>query len=399
MMKVVIEAYGAVHCAGTTVDDLSELIINHRCLSQIVQNGYVQRPAFPLSEIIEDKLKRLASDYPYYAQSDRVVKMTLLALHQLFEQFPEVQLNGKGIICIGTSRGCTGLLEYHHQYFLNNYRCSPYSSPFTTNGIISSSIAYQLKQIHLTAVDVSQTCSSSAQALLTAVAWLKAGMADWAIAGGVDAPLTSFTFAQTAALGIYTSYTDTFPCRPFNAERKNTFALGEAAVLFLLKPEHKATYHLLHVLGAGFAYEPPPSPTGIDRSGDVFKRAMKQALNEGAGNIDVIFPHAPGTVFGDEAEYRALTSIFSDATPIFASKYLTGHTYGASFALNILFFLACTHKQISFTYPFPVYINQHIKLKQPRYALINAAGFGGNVVSMVLDAGKFAHHTAEAKTS
>ena len=63
---------------------------------------------------------------------------------------------------------------------------------------------------------------------------------------------------------------------------------------------------------------------------------MKMALKDaGISKVDSIVMHAPGTIQGDENEYKAVKKIFGDELPhLISTKYATGHSFGASGALE-----------------------------------------------------------------
>ena len=98
-------------------------------------------------------------------------------------------------------------------------------------------------------------------------------------------------------------------------------------------------------------------------------------------SIDAIVMHAPGTVAGDMSEYKAIQKVFGGAMPMLTStKWKTGHTFGASGMLSVeLAVLMLRHQEFIAT-PF---FGRSSKCQLHRI-LVNAVGFGGNAVSVLL---------------
>jgi 3-oxoacyl-(acyl-carrier-protein) synthase len=98
--------------------------------------------------------------------------------------------------------------------------------------------------------------------------------------------------------------------------------------------------------------------------------------------VDVIIMHAPGTIKGDVTEMRAIEKIFGTEIPLLTTnKWKVGHTFGASGMLSIE--MALLMMQYNQFVPVPFVMQQ--KPKRPiEKILINAVGFGGNAVSILL---------------
>jgi 3-oxoacyl-(acyl-carrier-protein) synthase len=94
--------------------------------------------------------------------------------------------------------------------------------------------------------------------------------------------------------------------------------------------------------------------------------------------------HAPGTIKGDLTEYRAVEKVFGSKLPLLTSnKWKIGHTFGASGILSLeLAILMLQHNQFVGV-PFAKKQEQTQSIKK---VLVNAVGFGGNAVSILLKA-------------
>ncbi len=290
------------------------------------------------------------------------------------------------LINIGSSRGATESWERFYKDYAKTGKLRPTSSPLTTQAHISSAIASMLETDYSFAIDHSLTCSTGSAALVNAVAWLKSGMSIYALIGGSEASNTDFTLAQINALGIGSKYKGRYPCRPFNEEMENSFVLAEGAGLALLELTEEEDLQLGDIIieNIGYAQTTPPSLTGIDPAGIPLQKAMKMALENTNSKPDLILAHAPGTVKGDRAEFNAIRAVFPENTPaIYSSKWITGHTYGASGMLNLSLAMKIFNGFIPADYPYETYA-PYIHPEKISSMIINSTGFGGNAVSILL---------------
>ena len=111
---------------------------------------------------------------------------------------------------------------------------------------------------------------------------------------------------------------------------------------------------------------------------------MEMALNNaGITEVDSIVMHAPGTVKGDESEYKAITKLFGVKMPhIISTKYLTGHSFGASGALSMELAILMLQEQQLIKFPYDSMTCG--KPQKVKTIMVNATGFGGNAVSIIL---------------
>ena len=376
----------------------------------------------PLSEAVKNEIDQLKNSDPKYTNLDDSV------LYALYASRKAVGQAGWSVDCardhirfginIGSSRGATTLFEKYHQEFLQDRRASTLSSPTTTLGNISSWVAHDL-QTQGPEISHSITCSTALHALLNGVAWIKSGMTDRFLVGGSEAPLTPFTLAQMKALKIYAKNganpvviaehrhqagiepvlssgsrtgsaadalgptTALWPCQALNLSKKqNTMILGEgASVACLEKGIRKNTLAIIE--GVGYATEVLRHNTSISTDAECFQRSMRMALgNTETEEVDVIVMHAPGTIKGDLSEYRAIQKVFGrDMPALTTNKWKIGHSFGASGMFNIELALLMLEHQKFIKVPFIDYPTIPKKIKK---VVVNAVGFGGNAVSVLL---------------
>lgn len=179
---------------------------------------------------------------------------------------------------------------------------------------------------------ISTACTSGARALISAARWLRAGLCDAVICGGVDSlsPLTINGFAALEVLsdGI---------ANPFSANR-NGINIGEAAALFIMTrdDDFDSKMQLLGYGASSDAYHmSSPRPDGLGAA-----QAFQTALNHAhlsAQDIGWINLHGTGTHHNDSMESQAVAQIFGNQVAITSTKPLTGHTLGAAGAIEAAF--------------------------------------------------------------
>ena len=184
---------------------------------------------------------------------------------------------------------------------------------------------------------VSSACASGALALGAALAALRGGEVELAIAGGADA-LCQTTYAGFNALRSV----DEAPCRPFRGSRAG-LSLGEGAGVLVLETVASARRRgvpaLAEVAGAGASCDAyhmtAPMPDGTAAAG-----AARQALEDAGltpAAVDFVNAHGTGTPHNDAAEWSALRVVLGERAarvPVEATKALVGHLLGSAGALE-----------------------------------------------------------------
>ena len=367
---------------GSTPNEVWENYLKETTLIQDIQLGTKTVPAVALNEQQKQAVNSIIESDARYNNLDNSVLYALLASRAALEQSRWDQKDVFGIN-IGSSRGATDLFEKHHSEFLETGKTAIQASPATTLGNISSWVAQDLKS---TGPEISHsiTCSTALHALLNGVAWLRAGMADKFLVGGSEAPLTPFTIAQMQAMKIYSSFGTEYPCRAFDLDKKvNTMVLGEGAASACLELG-KVPNALAYIEGIGYATETLKHSVSISDDAECMQKSMQMALKDTPlDEIDVIVMHAPGTIKGDLSEYNAIQKVFGKKLPLLTTnKWKIGHTFGSSGLLSLEFaVLMLQHNQFIGV---PFVTSNRTTNKPLQKILINAVGFGGNAVSIVI---------------
>jgi 3-oxoacyl-(acyl-carrier-protein) synthase len=158
--------------------------------------------------------------------------------------------------------------------------------------------------------------------------------------------------------------------------------LGEAASMACLQ-RGTSKNTLAIIKGVGYATEPLEHNVSISTDAVCFQRSMKMALGEiSPDEVDAIVMHAPGTIKGDLSEYHAIKKVFCNKQPFLTTnKWKVGHTFGASGMLSIEMAILMLQNQQAIKVPYVTYDNVP---KTIQNVLVNAVGFGGNAVSVLL---------------
>lgn len=158
--------------------------------------------------------------------------------------------------------------------------------------------------------------------------------------------------------------------------------LGEGASAVCL--EKGVTKNAIAIIeGIGYATEILKHNTSVTANAECFQKSMKMAIqNINIDEVDAIVMHAPGTIKGDASEVNAIKKIFCNKTPFLTTnKWKLGHTFGASGLLSFELALLMLQNQQAIHVPFAAVQEQPKRLKK---ILVNAVGFGGNAVSILV---------------
>ena len=383
--KISITAFSSISPLGNTTDQVwQKYLDNQHCFSKQFLDQQETSVAV-LSPALKQLIIEIRESDPKYKFLDDSVLFALAASRKAVQQ---AGWNSEDVfgINIGSSRGATDLFEKHYKGYLDTGKAQTLASPTTTLGNISTWIAHDLQSVG-PEISHSITCSTALHAILNGVAWLKSGMADKFLTGGSEAPLTDFTIAQMRALKIYSRIDQTeepWPNLAFDFEKtQNTMILGEGAAVCCLEAGEKENA-VAYITGVGYATEILEHNISISAEADCFQKSMKMALkDENLEDIDVIVMHAPGTIKGDLTELRAIEKVFGANLPLLTTnKWKIGHTFGASGILSLELALLMMQHDTFIATPFSKNQNKTRPIKK---VLINAVGFGGNAVSILLE--------------
>ena len=280
----------------------------------------------------------------------------------------------------------------------------------TFPGVLSNVVAGRIAQLfdlHGTNLTIDAACGSALGAIATAVAQLRANVADAVLCGGVDTmndPSMFMLFGKTGALS------SSGRCRPFTQDADGT-VLGEGLSMLVLRRLDDAVaageriYAVIKGVGSssdgrGTAIY-APSAAGQARA---LRRAYADA-GYGPGTVGLVEAHGTGTRVGDRVELQALTEVFerpaSGPRCVLGSvKSQIGHSkYAAGATATIKAALALHHRVLPPTLGAgradPAVAESPFRLLEqprpwfsagtPRRASVSAFGFGGSNYHLTLE--------------
>ena len=275
------------------------------------------------------------------------------------------------------------------------------SVPRIAPNAVSAFIAmqYKFRGPNLT---ISTACSSGGNAIALAAQQIENGITDIAITGGVECPVSPFTYAAYQSLRVLAKglLGASSASRPFDKKRDG-FVLGEGAGILVLESYEKAkarnahVYALLKGYGSncGVFHMAAPDPSGDDAAA-VMCEAMEHA-GVGPGEIDYINAHGTATQANDVCESKAINMVFSNSGKkpwVSSTKSQIGHTIGAAGAIGAISAILAIKNDI-----IPPNINcdeldelcninvaqEKIVRMKVRNAISNAFGFGSNNTALV----------------
>jgi len=237
-----------------------------------------------------------------------------------------------------------------------------------------------------------------------ALLYIRAGMADAMLAGGVEAPILPLGLGGFGTMRALSRRNDdpAGASRPFDLGRDG-FILAEGGAVLVLEELGRAQARgariYAEIIGYGMSSDShhvtEPDPLGQNPA-----RAMRDALADGGVTPDMIGyvnAHGTSTPAGDSAETRALKLALGEERayqiPISSTKSETGHLLGAAGALETIIttlamrdsFVPPTINQTDSDPDCDLdYIPNQGRAADVEYALTNSFGFGGHNAVLVL---------------
>ena len=172
--------------------------------------------------------------------------------------------------------------------------------------------------------------------------------------------------------------------------------LGEGAAAVCLEKGRNENA-LAYITGVGYATEKLKHAVSISAEGLCFQKSMRMAIEAAFGTdqdgqiltfaemtkkVDAIVMHAPGTIAGDKTEYLAIKKIFGERFPLLTTnRWKIGHTFGAS---GLLSFETAMRMLQHNEYEEVPFISAQESPQNIKNILVNAVGFGGNAVSILI---------------
>ena len=306
--------------------------------------------------------------------------------------------------CVYISSGIGGLKTIETEYERGKRRgfdsVSPLFIPMCISNMAAGLVAIRLGFQGSSSCIVT-ACASGNNAIGEAFRALRDGYADVICAGGSESSITDLGVGGFASMrAVSTSDDPERACIPFDKEREG-FVMGEGAGVLMLETYDHAVKRGAKILGEITGYG-----VGCDahhmtaplEDGSGAARTMQDALDDAgitADQIAYINAHGTGTPMNDASETRAVKKVFGSSAEklvMSSTKSMTGHTLGASGAIEAIITAEALHRQVA-----PPTINYKVpdpecdidkaanaaKSLEMEYAMSNSFGFGGHNASLI----------------
>lgn len=248
-------------------------------------------------------------------------------------------------------------------------------------------------------MSIMAACSSAMIALQTAQVYINAGLCDFAVVGGAEAPITPTVIAGFSKMKALSS-NNSFPKHAAKAFSKNRdgFVVGEGAAAIVIGKLNEAIKYNLPILaqlkscnslndGEDFVH---PNYNGMLKNISKCLEVAQLSPNK----IDAVFPHATSTLLGDKTEYLVLKSVFDKSLSklfLMNIKNAIGHLLGASGAISSVLAIKCLIEQHVIPNNYlkdetdyeDLLIDFDVKQTILNHILCNSAGFGGHHASCI----------------
>jgi 3-oxoacyl-[acyl-carrier-protein] synthase II len=402
--RVVITGMGAVSPCGPTADETWKNVREgHSGVSTVEGfDGHVriagQIKDFDAEQFMEKRAVR---------RTDRFAQFAVAAATQAVEHSSlDIMADADRIGCsMGTGIGGLKTEEVAHAKLFSEG--PDRLNPFWVTALIPNMGAAEISMRFGTRGPLTTectACAASAMSIGNATMYIRSGMADAMLAGGVEAPIVPLGLGGFGTMRALSRRNDDpeAASRPFDAGRDG-FILAEGGAVLVLEELERARARgatiYAEVVGYGMSSDAhhvtEPDPVGANPA-----RAMRNALTD-AGvtpeEIGYVNAHGTSTPAGDSAETRALKLALGEERahkiPVSSTKSETGHLLGAAGALETIITVLAMRDgylppTINQTDPDPDcdldYIANVGREADVDVALTNSFGFGGHNAVLVL---------------
>lgn len=404
--RVVITGIGALTPVGKTAPDFWNGLISGKSGARPIEHFDTEDFPTKFAAQIEDYDELDYFDRKEARRLDKVCQYALIAAEEAIQDtgldFEDVDKDRVAVI-VGTGIG--GMITFYDQSISFHEHgprgVSPFFIPMLIPDMVAGqiSIKYGFKGPNFCAVSA---CATGSHNIGLAYDSIRSGQCDMAVSGGSEAPVSRIGVAGFTSMRAMSNRNDDpkTASRPFDKNRDG-FVLGEGAgIMFLEEYEHakeRGARIYGELIGYGFSAD-AHHITAPDPDGGGVILAINRAL-DAAGiapeDVDHINMHGTSTPLGDIAETNSIKKVFGDYAYEInhnSTKSMTGHSLGAAGAMEALATMLSTYHgmippTINYETPDPEcdlnYTVNEAVVRDVRYALNNAFGFGGHNTSLV----------------
>ena len=390
--RVVITGLGAITPIGNSVADLWQNVVQGKpgiAPIQLVDGNHVR---IPMTAEVKNYNPLNHFDERSLDQIDRFSQFALIAAREAVADAGITwtdELLHRTCVITGTGIGGQETMEKTFTDLYKEHKSRTHSltvpriMPNAAGSLIT--MEFGIKGMCYT---ISTACASSNHALGNAFWLIRNNLADMAITGGSEAPISFGCLKAWEAIRVVSADT----CRPFSKNRSGMI-LGECGAMLVLESLDQALNRNAKIYAEITGFGMSSDAGHITRpSQDGAERAMKMALEDGGilpDQIDYINAHGTGTPANDAMETAAIKNVLGQQAyklSVSSTKSLHGHALGGTSAQEAVITCLAIKNQIlpptaNFDEPDPecdldIVPNQS-RPANIRYALSNAFAFGG----------------------
>jgi 3-oxoacyl-[acyl-carrier-protein] synthase II len=405
--RVVVTGFGAITPCGLTAEETWDSVRNGRSGVSKVEAVTMPDDCVDIGGEIKNFDPGQFMDKRSVRKTDRFAQIAVNAAGEAIAHSGiDIEADGDRIGCsIGTGIGGLMTQEIAHEKL---FSAGPDRlNPFWVTALIANMGAAEVSMRFGTRGPLtteSTACAASGMSIGNATMYIRHGMCDAMLAGGVEAPIRPLALGGFGNMRALSRRVDDpqGASRPFDSGRDG-FVLSEGGAVLVLEELGRAQARGANILGeiAGYGmssdahHVTEPDPVGGNPA-----RAMRMAMEEAGvtpDDIDYINAHGTSTPAGDSAETRALKLALGEdrahAIPISSTKSETGHMLGAAGATEAMITLFAMRDSfvpptINLTDPDPEcdldYIPNQGRTVDVNVAISNSFGFGGHNAVLVL---------------
>ena len=392
MHEVWITGAGIVTALGAGLDDhLSAMIHSKTGLTR--QNFFNGNPPDPClcgkvpAEILKPEIEESAPD--------RANLLLELAIEQSLQNAglsTPIQSDSIAGTTLGNMHGGTCYYKMLRENKTPDISLVKHFLPCAPLSYVSKKCAINGKKL-----TVASACGSASAAIGHAFHLIRNGKSQRVIAGGFEA-LSPFVVAGFNSLQLVSKH----ECKPFDKDRSGLNP-GEGAAMLIIESKETALDRgikpLAKIVGFGDALD-AYHHTRAHPEGEGLITAIKKALtiaDVSPEKIDHIHLHGTGTIVNDISEFNSLRTIFNSyltSIPVCSTKPMTGHTFGASGALNAVFSLLSIkeklipptlfHENLDPDFKGITIANKPQRVENLQTVLSTSLGFGGEAFALII---------------
>lgn len=350
--RIVITGMGAITPLGNTVkESWQNALIGRSGIGPVTQFDASDLPCRIAGEVKDF----IPKEYMNFKEARRMSRSSQLAVAagrmalsdaDLEEDNSDPERTG---VVVGTGiGGLDWAIAAYEDYWENGLARV---SPFAITGSLPNMPTHHISLLAKARGPISTVvaaCATGTQAIGEAAEYIRRGIADRMLTGGVEGLIHISALAGFAAMRALSTRFNDQPeraSRPFDKDRDG-FIISEGAGILVLERLDKAiargarilAEYLGHASSADAFHVAAPDPEG---AGAV--RAMRWSLEDAdvlPKNIDYINAHGTSTPLGDPTETLAIKTLFGEEAyniPVSSTKSSMGHAMGGAGAIEAIF--------------------------------------------------------------